>query len=63
MILVLTDLGPDAVGRGDQPPRVDEGGAAVGRGADQPCDIAWGHVMCHVRNNQPITDTFIRITC
>ena len=48
MILVLTDLGPDAVGRGDQPPRVDEGGAAVGRGADQPCDIAWGHVMCHV---------------
>ena len=48
MILVLTDLGPDAVGRGDQPPRVDEGGAAVGGGADQPCDIAWGHVMCHV---------------
>ena len=69
MILVLTDLGPDAVGRGDQPPRVDERGAAVGRGADQPCDIAWGHVMCHhvscenVRNNQAITDTFIRITC
>ena len=47
--------------RGDQPPRVDERGAAVGRGADQPWDITWGHVMCHGINNQPITAIFIRV--
>ena len=60
---ICCDLGPDAVGRGHQPPRVDEGGAAVGGGADQPWDITCGHVMCHVINNQPITDTFIRPSC
>ena len=58
---ICCDLGPDAVGRGHQPPRVDERGAAVGGGADQPWDIAWGHVMCHVINNQPITAIFIRV--